>query len=149
MAEPVRRFYALPERTTSEQSIQAGAKLRQLANAPNNRFQLERPRTERPDQVGFFGPKRSKELQAHDRRMASIYHGAVQAELVLVCGTAIEHTGFHKGVELARAYEHRLAELDPESMTGAFAEMLALDSLARTRDLVTDVMGDFKSQTGG
>jgi len=149
MVEPVRRFYAVPERTTSEQSVQLGARLRQLANAPNNRFQLERPRTGRPDQVGFFGPKKSKELQAHDRRMASIYHRAREAELVVVCGTAIEHTGFQEGVELARAYESKLAELDPESMTGTFAEMLALDSLARTRDLVTGVMGDFRSQTGG
>lgn len=149
MAEPVRRFYAVPERTTSEQSVQMGTKLRQLATAPNNRFQLERPQTERPDQVGFFGPKRSKELQAHDRRMAGIYHRAREAELVVLAGLTIEHTGFQEGVELARAYEHKLAELDPESMTGAFAEMLALDSLARTRDLVTDVMRDFKSQTGG
>jgi hypothetical protein len=68
---------------------------------------------------------------------------------VVLCGLTIEHTGFQEGVELARAYEDKLAELDPESMTGTFAEMLALDSLARTRDLVTDVMHDFKSQTGG
>jgi hypothetical protein len=151
MSETVQRLRVIPDNgtATTDQSIQLGSELRKLGAPPSNRFAVERPRLERPDRIGWLGPRRSKELQAHDAREATVYYRAREAETLVRVGTAIEHAAFQHGTDLARAYETKLAELDPDSMTGAFAEMLALDSLARTRERVTEVMADFKSQTRG
>ena len=151
MPDQVQRLRAIPDNgtATTDQSIQLGSELRRLMDAPQGRFAVERPRLERADRAGWLGPRRSKELQAHDAREAGIYYRAREAELLVKVGTAIEHSAFEHGIELARTYERDLAALDPDSMTGAFAEMLALDSLSRTRERVTEVMADFKEQTRG
>jgi hypothetical protein len=147
MSERARRIHVIS--SDADASEAAAERLRQGLVLNRRESGLRRPPEERADRAGFLGPRRSRQLEAHEQRVSGIYYAGKEAAFTFEVGTAIEHTTFATGTRFAAALEQELARHNADSLTGQYAEMLALDGLGRLRELGTEAMREYRSRTMG